>query len=112
MINTERSFMFSACAGESSMASHTLTKRFLFIGRVPSIDRCNAWHPKSDPLELRHVQNSECSGGISDADFPHASADGIHRLPIVRLASLLHAIELIPRLAACRLRECAQILER
>jgi hypothetical protein len=36
MIKTERSFMFSAYAGVSSIASHTLAKRFLLIGLAPS----------------------------------------------------------------------------
>jgi hypothetical protein len=41
MINVERSFMFSACAGVSSIASHTLAKRFwsltklLHLGNAP-----------------------------------------------------------------------------
>jgi hypothetical protein len=47
-------------------------------------------------VELRHLQNSECSGGI--ANFRHPSADGIHGLPVVRLAPMLDLVELMSRL--------------
>src|SRR6266481_6995036 len=50
MINAERNFMFSACAGVSSIASHTLAKRFLLIDLVPLTNPGNAARPGSDPL--------------------------------------------------------------
>src|ERR1700716_2046085 len=101
MINAERSFMFSACAGVSSIASHTLAKRFLLIDLAPSINPGNAARPvqirfarflrllletmqaRRPVVELRHIQNPERSGGIANPNFPQPSADGIHGLPVV-----------------------------
>src|SRR5260221_1391161 len=125
MINAERSFMFSACAGVSSIASHTLAKRFLLIDPAPLINRGNAVRPGSKSallvfcvffwkqmqhvnriVELRHIQHPECSRGISNPNFPHPAADRIHGLPVVRLAPMLDSVELISRLTPGRCRKC------
>jgi hypothetical protein len=62
-------------------------------------------------IELRHIQHSERSCGISNPNFPHPSADRIHGLPVVGLAPMLDLVELISRLAPGRLRKRAQILQ-
>src|SRR5437762_6414914 len=62
-------------------------------------------------LEFRYVQYSKGSGGITNSNFSHALADGIHRLPVIRLAPTLHLIELISRFTPGGLRKCAQILK-
>jgi hypothetical protein len=46
-------------------------------------------------IELRHIQHPERSCGISKPNFPHPSADRIHRFPVVRLAPMLDLVELI-----------------
>src|SRR6218665_599277 len=46
----ERSLMFSASSGVSSMASRTLATRCLLIGRAPSTSHGNAWQPSPDQL--------------------------------------------------------------
>src|SRR5258708_30015809 len=130
MINAERSFMFSACAGVSSIASHTLAKRFLLIDLAPLTNPGNAAPLGSDPfysfsassseamqhvngiIELRHIQHSECSRGIANPNFPHPSANRIHGLPVVRLAPTLDLVELISCLTPGRCRKCTQIVER
>jgi hypothetical protein len=63
-------------------------------------------------IELRHLQHPERSCGISNPNFPHPSADRIHRFPVVRLAPMLDLDEPISRLAPGRRRKRAQIFKR
>jgi hypothetical protein len=62
-------------------------------------------------IELRHIQHSECSCGIAYPNFPHASANRIHGLPVVGLAPVLDLIKLMPCLTPSRLWERPQIVE-
>src|SRR5882757_8924267 len=118
--------MFSACAGVSSIASHTLAKRFLLIDLAPLTNPGNAAPPGSDPLcsfsasssgsnaaRKRHHRTSPhtaLSRGI-DPNFPHPSANRIHRLPVVGLAPMLDLLELMSRLTPSRLWKRMQIVE-
>src|SRR4051794_16592295 len=49
-------------------------------------------------IEPRHIQYSECPGGIANPNFLHPAANCIHVLPVVRLAPMLDLVELVPRL--------------
>ncbi len=62
-------------------------------------------------VELRHIQHSECPRGISNSNFAYPSADGIHGLPVVWLAPMLHLIELMSCLTPCRFRKRTQVLQ-
>jgi len=56
-------------------------------------------------IELRHVHYSEYSCGIANPDFPHAAADCIHGLTVIRFTSMLDLVELISRLTPSRFRK-------
>jgi len=47
-------------------------------------------------LKLGHIEDSIGSAFVSDSDFLHSTADRRHRLPIIRLFSLLDLEELKP----------------
>jgi hypothetical protein len=51
----------------------------------------------------------QCS--VANPHFPHPSADHIHGLSVIRLASMLHLIELVSCLTPGRFRKRAQIVE-
>ncbi len=49
--------------------------------------------------EFRNVEDSECSSRITNPNLLNTSANDRHGLPIVRLKSLLHLVELITHFA-------------
>jgi hypothetical protein len=61
--------------------------------------------------ERRYVDDPERTGGIADADFPHARPDRVHGPPVVRIAATLQLVDLVPGLTPRHGRECAQIIK-
>src|SRR6218665_137425 len=127
---TERSFMFSASSGVSSMASQTLANRWLLIVLAPSTSHGNAWQPSPDQLcwsffcllletvthvdgisELGNVDDPKRPGSIPNPNFLHALAHGVHGLPVVRFLSALYLVELMTCLAPGRKRKSAKVIK-
>lgn len=46
----------------------------------------------------RQIDHPKRAIGIADPDFPNAGTDGAHQLPVIRITTLLHEIDLVPGL--------------
>jgi hypothetical protein len=47
--------------------------------------------------ELSYVEDAEGAAVLADADLTHARTDRAHRLPVARLQTLLHLVQLHAR---------------
>ncbi|CAG9261003.1 hypothetical protein BCEP4_2320013 [Burkholderia cepacia] len=61
--------------------------------------------------EGRDVNDPECAARFAQANFPHADADGAHRLPVVRRQAALHLVDLVAGFASRGQRKTAKIGE-
>src|SRR6267142_5453577 len=68
--------MFSACAGVSSIASHTLAKRFLLIDLAPSTNPGNAARPAA---ALERPAGDACAIPKNRGSIPHPDGGQRHR---------------------------------
>ena len=130
VISPERSFMFSAAAGDCSIAFQTLAYVLRFMtgfflqSAIAACDQIKVTLScflrllletveNDDRLpEPCHINHPESSIRFANSYLANAAAHPLHRLPIVGLEAQLHAVELIARRPPCRLGECAQVIER
>src|SRR5215475_2356271 len=62
-------------------------------------------------FEPGEVEHPERPSGVPDPDFFNSRANAVHGLPVIRLATALHLIELKSCRARGCLRQCAQVFE-
>jgi hypothetical protein len=60
----------------------------------------------------RNVDHPESSARITESDFPNASSNRLHWLPVDRIAPGLHPIQFLAGLLAHLRREIAQTVKR
>lgn len=120
--------ILAASAGVFSKASHTLEKLWRTIvtppldlpqsgggkvqissGRLLRLLLEGMQH-KNGILYFGDVKHSECPGLVADANFAHPLSYTRHRLPIARLKTLLHLVQLNAGFLSGCLREIPQLL--
>ncbi|CAB3787150.1 hypothetical protein LMG28138_02375 [Pararobbsia alpina] len=61
--------------------------------------------------QLGDIDDAKSTSRIIDSNFPYASSDSWHRLPVVRFESILNLIQLMARLSASCKRKHAKIVK-